>query len=91
MNPLILLWGTMMDEIIQILDRYGAAGVTGVLLIMNFFVIQKLFESLKEMNKILTKTINDNTKSDLDLSRSIEALAVEVRRRPCMRNKSEDK
>ncbi len=37
--------------------QYGPWGVSAALLIMNWFVIQKLFESLERMNKLLSEEI----------------------------------
>jgi hypothetical protein len=77
--------------LITTIAQYGPWGVVATLLLMNWFVIKRLFETLERHNEMFTDKLDAFSKS-LDsvhdsvqqMRASNDGLAVEMRRRKCM-------
>jgi len=79
----------MESALIDTVAQYGPWGVSAVLLIMNWFVIKKLFETLERHNTLFAEKIEKNAISTIEVVNHLGDLVAEMRRRPCLRERED--
>jgi len=77
----------METALISTVAQYGPWGVSAVLLVMNWFVIQKLFETLDKHNALFAEKLERNAMSTTEVVNHLGDLVAEMRRRPCLQEK----
>jgi hypothetical protein len=77
----------MESALIETVAQYGPWGVSAVLLIMNWFVIKRLFETLDRHNELFAEKLERNVLSTSSVVQNLEELVSEMRRRPCLQEK----
>jgi hypothetical protein len=79
----------MESALIDTVAQYGPWGVSAVLLIMNWFVIKKLFETLDRHNTLFAEKLEKNAISTVEVVKELSEMVSEMRRRPCLKERED--